>query len=151
MSRTQGVRKATLIGLIALGLTSTAFAQTSTPSTGLGQAWPNAADVSANSKWHVYVFYLGGVKYVQVNDLNGKVHAAIGTAGDTTIVLPVGIDAQNVTTSTPSTTSSNTVTVYSDNATTITATPQSNGTTVFTAIANDDCQSGYSCGGGRGS
>jgi hypothetical protein len=153
MLRGQGIRKALLAGCVALGLTSTAFAQTSTPATGLGQAWPNAADVSANVHWHVYVFYLNGVKYLQVNDLNGTVHAAIGTAGGATIVLPVGVDSQNVTTSGTSTSSSSTVTLYSDNSTTVTATPQSNGTTLFTATptAQDVCGGGYTCGGGRGS
>ncbi|HKT28817.1 hypothetical protein [Dyella sp.] len=152
MSRGQGIRKALLAGCAAFGLMSTAFAQTSTPTTGLGQAWPNAADVSSNAHWHVYVFYLNGVKYVQVNDLNGTVHAAVGTAGGTTIVLPVGVDAQNVTTSAASTPSSSTVTVYSDSSTTVTATPQNNGTTLFSATpaTQEVCQGGYSCGGGRG-
>ncbi|GLQ99002.1 hypothetical protein [Dyella mobilis] len=145
MSCVYGVRKALLAGFVALGLTSTVFAQTSTPATGLGQAWPNAADVSANPHWHVYVFYLNGVEYVQVNDLNGTVHAAIGTASGTTIVLPVGIDAQNVTTTTSSTTSSSATTIYSDSTITVTATPQSNGATKFTA--QEACQDPYNCGG----
>jgi hypothetical protein len=143
MSRTQGVRKAVLAGFAALGLTSMAFAQTSTPSTGFGQAWPNAADVSANSKWHVYVFYLNGVKYVQVNDLNGNVHAAVGTANGTTIVLPMGVDAKNVTT-TPAT-SSSAETVYRDAATTVTATPQSDGATMFTVANTADTCPVYDC------
>lgn len=151
MRRYQGVRKALLAGLVAIGLTSTAFAQTSTPASGLGQSWPNAADLSANPNWHVYVFVLNGVKYVQVNDLNGTVHAAVGTAGGTTIVLPVGTDSQNVST-TQATTSSNAVTVYSDSSTTVTATPQTNGTTLFNATPATAavCQGGYNCGGGRG-
>lgn len=148
MQRLQGVRKALLAGLVAIGLTSTAFAQTATPASGLGQSWPNAADLSANPNWHVYVFVLNGIKYVQVNDLNGVVHAAVGTAEGTTIVLPVGVDSQNVSTSTPSS-SANATTIYSDSATTITETPQANGTTLFNAVSNADCNS-YNCGGGRG-
>lgn len=151
MSCDRGIRKALLAGFIAFGLSSTAFAQTSTPATGLGQAWPNAADLSASPAWHVYVFVKNGVEYVQVNDLNGTVHAAIGTAGGTTIVLPVGADSQNVSTSAASTPASNTVVVYKDASTTVTATPQSNGTTTFTAVpatAADTC-GGYNCGGGR--
>ena len=144
MSRVQGVRKALLAGCVALGLTSTVFAQTSAPATGLGQAWPNAADVSANPHWHVYVFVLNGIEYVQVNDLNGTVHAAIGTVAGTTIVLPIGVDAQNVTTTAAPATSS-TVTVYSDSTTTVTATPQSNGTTQFAAAAV--CSDPFNCGG----
>lgn len=151
MRRYQGVRKALLAGLVAIGLTSTAFAQTSTPASGLGQSWPNAADLSADPNWHVYVFVLNGVKYVQVNDLNGNVHAAVGTAGGTTIVLPVGADSQNVST-TQAPASSNAVTVYSDTSTTVTATPQTNGTTLFSATPTTaaTCQGGYNCGGGRG-
>ena len=125
------VRNAALAGFIALGLTSTAIAQTATPATGLGQAWPNAADVSASPSWHVYVFWLHGIKYVQVNDLNGTVHAAVGAANGTVVVLPVGVDAQNVTT-TVAAASSVAETVYHDASTTVTATVQSSGATTFT-------------------
>jgi hypothetical protein len=137
MSCVRGIRKALLAGCVALGLTSTAFAQTSTPATGLGQAWPNAADVSANPHWHVYVFILNGVKYVQINDLNGQVHAAIGTASGTTIVLPMGVDAQNVTTK--SAISSAAETIYQDAATTVSVTPQSNGATAFAVAQTQAC------------
>lgn len=142
MSRIHGVRKALFAGFVAIGLTSTAFAQTSTPATGLGKAWPNAADLSANPNWHVYVFVLKGIKYIQVNDLNGTVHAAVATAAGTSIVLPMGIDADNVQTETSSA-SSTTQTVYSDATTTVTATPQSNGTTQF-VVANT-CSNPVSC------
>jgi hypothetical protein len=131
---------ALLAALMALGVVSGAHAQTASASSGLGQAWPNAADVSANPNWHVYVFQLNGIKYVQVNDLNGAVHAAVGTVGGTAFVLPIGVDAQNVTT-TP-TTSSSAVTVYQDATTTITATPQSNGTTT---MAVEDTCTAYTC------
>jgi hypothetical protein len=156
MSRIQGNsrRLAVLAGLLVSAMSGASVAQTAAPASGLGQAWPNAADVSANPNWHVYVFVLNGIEYVQVNDLNGTVHAAIGTVGGTTIVLPVGVDAQNVsTTQSSGTTASGTVTVYSDAATTVTATPQSNGTTQFTATpaAVSDVCDDYNCGGGRGS
>ncbi|GAB2579115.1 hypothetical protein ISP15_00460 [Dyella jejuensis] len=151
MSRNQGsfIRKAAISSLFALCVTSTAFGQTATPATGLGQAWPNVADVSANPNWHVYVFVLNGIKYVQVNDLNGIVHAAVGTAGGTAIVLPMGVDSQNVSTSPApaSSSSSATQTVYSDSSTTVTATPQNNGATQF------DVQSvctGKNCSGSGG-
>ena len=134
MLRIHGVRKALLAGFIAIGLTSTAFAQTSTPATGLGQNWPNAADQSASPNWHVYVFWLNGIKYVQVNDLNGTVHAAVAAANGSVVVLPVGVDAQNVQTAATSTGT----TVYSDATTTVTATPQSDGTTMFNAVQKCD-------------
>lgn len=125
----------------------TSLAQTSAQASALGQAWPNVADQSLSPNWHAYVFYLNGIKYVQINDTNGTVHAAIGTATGTTIVLPVGVDAQNVQTATSSTTSSSSsTTVYSDSTITITAAPQSDGTTQFMAAT---CQS-VQCSGGRG-
>jgi hypothetical protein len=80
--------------VLLLSLTVTSFsvvAQTSTPPTkGLGQSWPNAPDVSASPQFHVYVFSREGVRYVQVNDLNGNVLAAVGSAGGEIIVLPIG-------------------------------------------------------------
>ena len=85
------------VALLAMGISGTAAA-TDTPSSGLGQSWPNATDVSANPHWHVYVFVKDGVRYVQVNDTNGGVRSAIATAGGQVLVLPIGQDAQNVTT-----------------------------------------------------
>lgn len=156
MSRAQQsfVRKTAFAGLSALCITSIAFAQTSTPATGLGQAWPNATDVSTNPNWHAYVFVLNGIKYIQINDLNGTVHAAVGTANGSSIVLPVGVDSQNVVTSSSTTNSSSTTssvsstqTVYQDSATTVTATPQSNGATTFKVLSAASCPSGCSGGG----
>lgn len=151
MSHTQGslVRKAAFAGLFALGAT-TAFGQTAAPATGLGQSWPNAADQSTSPNWHVYVFVLNGIKYIQINDLNGTVHAAIGTANGSSIVLPVGVDSQNVSTSPSSSSSSSTQTIYNDGTTTVTATPQSNGTTQFSAVQADTCPT-VGCGGNGGS
>jgi hypothetical protein len=146
-------RKAVLVGIMAIGMTSTAFAQTVTPATGLGQAWPNATDVSSSPHWHVYVFRLNGIKYIQINDLSGAVHAAVGTASGVSIVLPTGVDAQRVRTDAltmlkAATSGPATQTVYRDTATTVTATPQTDGTTIFTVTAI--CQDPYNCGGGRG-
>jgi hypothetical protein len=126
---------ALLAAMIAFAGIGAANAQTSSVSAGLGQAWPNTVDMSASPNWHVYVFQLNGVKYVQVNDLNGTVHAAIGAVSGTVFVLPIGVDSQNVTT-TPAT-SSSAVTIYQDATTTITATPQTSGTTTFVA---EECQ-----------
>jgi hypothetical protein len=134
MSRSQRslVRKVAFAGLLSVGMASMAFAQTSTPATGLGQSWPNAADVSASPNWHVYVFRLNGIKYIQINDLNGTVHAALAAANGTVVVLPMGVDSQSVQTTT-SAASSTAQAIYSDATTTVTATPQSNGTTTFSA------------------
>lgn len=149
------IRNAALTSLFALCASPMAFAQTATPSTGLGQAWPNASDLSTNPNWHVYVFVLNGVKYIQVNDLNGTVHAAVGTANGASIVLPIGVDSQNVTatqvpaasgSSAAPASSSSAQTVYSDSSTTVTASPQSNGATLFKATT-ESCPNGCSGGG----
>jgi hypothetical protein len=66
--------------------------------TGLGQAWPNAQDVSSSPRWHVYVFERDGIRYVQLNDLNGNVRAAFATQGGSFLVLPIGTDASRVAT-----------------------------------------------------
>ena len=123
-----------------------ALSQSTTSMTSLGQAWPDAANVSTSPHWHVYVFMLHGIKYIQINDQNGVIHAAVGTAGNTSIVLPVGIDAQKVTTTTNGVTPLASETVYQDATTTIIATLQHDGTTQFFVI--NTCKDPYNCGGG---
>ena len=81
--------------LAALTVSTSAMAR-QFPATGLGQAWPNASDVSSSPRWHVYVFIKDGVRYIQVNDLNGKVRGAIATANGQFLVLPIGTDAEGV-------------------------------------------------------
>ncbi|HUB88604.1 MAG TPA: hypothetical protein VMA74_02630 [Dyella sp.] len=119
-------------------LSTAAFAQA--PVTGLGQSWPNAADVSVSPHYHVYVFVRDGIRYIQVNDLNGTVRAAVALADNVVLVLPVGADAQYVTTqhsfaqSPGSGNASVTETVYSDSSTRITATPTSTGAVQINVI-----------------
>jgi hypothetical protein len=109
-------------------------------STGLGQAWPNAPDVSHNPNFHAYVFTRGGIKYIQVNDLNGNVLGAIGTANGAFITLPVGRFARQVSTpeepaeATDSAPDGSTTPVYQDGTTTVTATPMSDGTVRLSAM-----------------
>jgi hypothetical protein len=114
---------------------ATGAALAATPATGLGQSWPNASDVSTNPNFHVYVFAMGGVEYIQVNDLNGNVLGSVGTAGGQFITLPIGRFAQQVVTpsqpasaSTSATPVATSATVYNDGTTTVTATPLSDGT-----------------------
>jgi hypothetical protein len=133
-------RRAIFAGLVVLGLSAPAFAADSS-SIGLGQAWPNAQDVSASANWHVYVFTVNGIQYVQVNDLNGNVRGAFAAANGQFLVLPMGRDAQRVSTpQQPLTLSSSVVpltsyaeTVYRDGTVQVVATPLSNGATMFTA------------------
>lgn len=122
--------------------------------TGLGQSWPNARDVSASPHWHVYVFERGGVRYIQVNDLQGNVHAAVANAGGELLALPVGSDAQSVSTpdepaATESVPAGAGETVYRDNTVQISLTPQTDGTAVWstqTLISTaTKCQSAGEC------
>lgn len=134
--------RACLFGVLALALSGAAFAD-QPPASGLGQSWPNAADVSSNPNFHAYVFTLGGIQFVQINDLNGNVLGAVGTANGQFITLPVGRFSQLVTTpqqapavsskATPTTTPTK---VYQDSATTVTATPLSDGTLQLRASPN---------------
>ncbi|MDE1894715.1 MAG: hypothetical protein KGM46_12485 [Pseudomonadota bacterium] len=124
---------------MVFGLSTSAFA-VSPPSVGLGQAWPNTVDVSPSPNWHAYVFMLGGVKYVQVNDINGNVLGAVGTANGQFITLPIGRFSQLVSTpqqpaATPATAPAAGIatTVYKDSTTQVTATPLSNGTVLLNA------------------
>lgn len=131
-------RRALLAGLVVMGFSASAVAATST---GLGQAWPNAQDVSASTHWHVYTFANNGVQYVQVNDLFGNVRVAFANINGQFLVLPMGRDAQRL--STPqqtALTSSTTValasyaeTVYQSSGVTLQAVPMSDGTVTFTA------------------
>lgn len=120
--------------LLVAGLATSAMAA-ETPSSGLGQSWPNATDVSANPHWHVYVFDKDGIRYVQVNDLNGGVHGAIATAGGQVLVLPIGSDSQNVSTTSGTATTSTSQTVYSDSQVTISATPTITGATQLNVMS----------------
>jgi hypothetical protein len=122
-------RRTALAGMTALSIVCTAAAQTAspTPATGLGESWPNATDVSASPNWHVYVFQKDGVRYIQVNDRNGTVHAAVGNAGRTVFALPVGVDAPRVAIAEASDARESSETIYQDAAVTIDAVPQSDG------------------------
>jgi hypothetical protein len=132
--------RACLAGLLTLALSGAAFAA-QPPASGLGQSWPNASDVSRSPNFHAYVFVLGGIQYVQVNDANGNVLGAVGTSNGQFITLPVGRFSQQVSTpqqapavSTAAPAAAPT-TVYQDTATQITATPLSDGTLQLKATA----------------
>jgi hypothetical protein len=129
-------RRTLFAALFALGLSGAASA--GAPVQGLGQAWPNAVDVSLNPHYHAYTFVVGGVTYVQINDAGGNVLGAVGTSGGQFIVLPIG-NPQFV--STPQQTAAAIAAspvaaraiVYNDGTTVISATPLSDGTTALQA------------------
>lgn len=136
---------------VALGLPGAAFAA-NPPSTGLGQAWPNATDVSASPNYHAYVFVLGGIQYIQINDLNGNVLGSVGTTSGQFITLPIGKFAQFVSTpqqpaatTSPATPSAAPTTVYNDGQTTITSTPMSDGTQQLKAASLGTCTDPAAC------
>jgi len=65
-------------------------------SRGLGESFPAAADLAADTAWQVYEFERDGVRYVQVNDSSGTVRAAAGRIGGTAWIMPIGVDADRV-------------------------------------------------------
>jgi hypothetical protein len=137
--------RACLFGVLALAVSGAAFAD-QPPATGLGQAWPNASDVSSSPNFHAYVFTLGGIQFVQINDVNGNVIGAVGTSNGQFITLPVGRFSQLVSTpqqapavSTQATPTAAPTTVYQDSATTVTATSLSDGTMQLRAAATGTC------------
>jgi hypothetical protein len=140
--------KAFAATLLAMILSASAYAY-QPPSTGLGQAWPNAADVSASPHYHVYVFARDGIRYIQINDLGGTVLAAVAVANNEALVLPVGVDSQYVTTSQvndeSAKASDDAQSVYSDGVTQITATPASNGVVRINVGMTDGCPDPSDC------
>ncbi|WP_051938894.1 hypothetical protein [Luteibacter sp. 9135] len=116
-------------------------------STGLGQAWPNASDVSASSAYHVFVFERLGTRYVQVNDLQGNVRGAFAYGGKEIMGLPIGLDATRV--ATPSErsamrpTGTRTV-VYRDDTITITVVTTPGGIMYLQAVPSD-CKNPAEC------
>jgi hypothetical protein len=137
------IKRAVLAMGLAVGMSGAAWAG-APATTGLGQAWPNATDVSVNPNFHAYVFVIGGIQYIQINDAAGHVLGAVGNAAGQYIVLPVGKFAQQVSTpqqAAPATSATPTAAptaVYNDGTTAVTATPMSDGTmTLSTNVACD--------------
>jgi len=124
-----------------------AMADGRAPATGLGQSWPNATDVSASPHWHVYVFELNDVRYVQINDLGGKVRAAFATSRGHALALPVGSDATRVATPDeplrPSRSTAGDI-VYQDGTIKVLVAPQANGTAAV-YVAASDCHDPIEC------
>jgi hypothetical protein len=145
-------RKAIVSGVFAMVLSASVSAG-QPPSTGLGQSWPNAADVSASPHYHVYVFARDGIRYIQVNDSNGTVRGAVAVADHVVLVLPVGVDASSVAISAPQAqaqvSNASGETVYRDNSVQLNATPQSSGAVQLTVTKLDDdpatCTNPFNC------
>ncbi|UPG90734.1 hypothetical protein L2Y96_02880 [Luteibacter aegosomaticola] len=132
------------LSFLALGI-GAAHAQSAT--SGLGQQWPNTTDVSSNPNFHVYVFQRGSTKYVQVNDANGNVRAAVMITPTGRYGTPVGSDGSNVATSEdplPAPASTTSQTVYTDGTTQVAVAPQADGTARVMAVAVE-CKNPVEC------
>jgi len=126
-------RSAFLVTSLACFLATGSASAASPPTTGLGQTWPDSPDVSLSPRYHVYVFERLGVKYVQVNDLTGSVRGAFGNAGGDLFGLPIGRDADRLSTpseplATPSGTTGTGETIFQDDSTSLEAVPREDGT-----------------------
>jgi hypothetical protein len=100
----------------------------------------------------VYVFVRDGIRYIQVNDLNGTVRGAVAMADRVVLVLPVGVDAPYVTTRHALVPVTHGETVYRDGATRITAAPTNTGAVQLDVITPADasaiCTNPAGCVGG---
>ncbi|WP_266182227.1 hypothetical protein [Dyella humicola] len=136
------------VGLLVMASgISSAMATGGLSSTGLGQSWPNATDVSASPRWHVYVFQREGIRYIQVNDLNGKVRTAFAAASGNFLGLPVGVDSAGLATPQeplPPPASKRGEIVYQDAAVKVFVAPQADGTLRVFA-ASGDCTDPIEC------
>jgi hypothetical protein len=132
--------------LVACG-TLSAMADDGLPSSGLGQSWPNATDVSTSPHWHVYVFQRNGVRYIQVNDRGGRVRSAFAASSGHFLALPVGADAAQVATPDeplPLPASTPGEVVYQDATVKVLVAPQADGS-VQTFVATGTCQDPIEC------
>jgi hypothetical protein len=136
------VSRKAIIGVLLAAAFSTSALANQPPSTGLGQSWPNTTDVSVSPHFHVYVFVRDGVRYIQINDLNGTVLGAVAVADHVVLVLPVGVDAAYVTTSQ----SGGGEAVYRDATTQISALAADHGA-VGLNVANTDTCTTFDCTG----
>lgn len=82
----------------------------------LGAAAPNRANYSQSPSWQAFVYERGGVRYIQLNDAEGVVHAVVAIGANGVAVLPLGVDAEHVVFGAPEGAA---VTVYRDASTLI--------------------------------
>ncbi|WP_233842103.1 hypothetical protein [Dyella sp. 2HG41-7] len=141
------VRKMILPAVMALSMTTVVAAHHASPASGLGQSWPNAPDVSTSTRWHVYRFERDGIRYIQVNDLQGTVRAAVAETQGVAFALPVGVDAQNVAFINDSVPTDLTEVAYQDESLMVAVESQSDGT-IQIAIQMVACEPS-NCSGGH--
>jgi len=145
-SRVRSILAVLVVAASGIGLAH-AQTQPAAASSGLGQSWPNATDVSMSPNYHVYVFQRGATRYVQVNDSTGKVRGAVARTPYALLGTPVGSDAGNVATPDeplPVAASTAGETVYKDATMQVVVAPQADGTMRLMA-AQPDCKSASDC------
>lgn len=128
-----------LVTFVSTLMAGAAAATTPPPVTGLGQAWPNAPDVSVSPSFHAYRFDKQGVRYVQINDGNGTVRGAVAYIAGQTLELPIGTDASRWSVAGEPASAASGVTVYKDDGMTIHAAPQPDGTMQL-MLTPSECQ-----------
>ncbi|HEX7816207.1 hypothetical protein [Dyella sp.] len=124
--------------IAVLGVLVSGAALAQSPSSGLGQSWPNAPDQSSSARYHVYVFVKDGVRFIQVNDAAGNVRGAVAAAGGQFLTLPVGSATQVVTQDPTTVRPTSGERIYQDDQVRITAQPQKNGTLLLQAASACD-------------
>lgn len=113
---------------------------TSAPTTGLGQAWPNAPDVSSSPNYHVYVFQRGNTRYIQVNDANGNVRGAFARTPYSLVGLPIGDASTQLATPDeplPAAASATGETIYQGNGIKVFVAPQPDGSARMMAVPGE--------------
>lgn len=143
-------KRALLSSLLVVLLPVATSALADTPAaaaTGLGQSWPAATDVSSSGHFRVYVFERAGVRYVQVNDLDGKVRGAFGVVGGQVFALPMGLDATRLATpadTAPAPAAQGGEVVYRSDDMQVIAYPQPSGDLLLRAIQGE-CKDPMEC------
>jgi|GEM_PF-605684 len=87
-------------GLLAAGvsLSCSSVVWAAGPVQDMGSAAPATVDRSISPRWQVYTFIKDGIEYVQVNDTAGRVRAGLAATAGVHLVLPMGVDADYVST-----------------------------------------------------
>ncbi|WNL44903.1 hypothetical protein RKE25_15955 [Dyella sp. BiH032] len=142
MNRSNPPRRRRILSGLLLALALPAASHAAQQASGLGQAWPNAPDLGASPRWHVYAFERDGVRFVQINDAAGRVLGAFATAGGQFLVLPMGTGATLTVDAGAAPATGETV--YRDGNVQVTATPSADGTPRFRA-ASAPCTDPVEC------
>jgi hypothetical protein len=138
----RSIHRRTFLSMALLGCGAATAATSLT--TGLGQSWPNARDVSASPHYHVYLFQRAGIRYVQVNDIAGTVRGAVAVIDGEALDLPVGVDASRWANVADVPAPATSETVYRDDTVTVLVAPLPDGAARL-MLASGDCDNPAQC------